>query len=264
MTYTVVIVVLWAAFWGFIGAMVGSGRGRGGLGFLLGALFSVLGVILVGLIAPTPEKLAERDAAQARALRDALKAGGQAGPEAMGVDTAITPAVRQQLLAEAIRRDPSFAEASDPVTLGRLAETMVSLERDHQLKAELRQLKARKAANAAESGAHEWPGALIEVALDPIQSSHWSTILDGAHVENRWSILKMETDQAGQLKLTVSVWGQPVAELPALKMAGHPDLVEAVGGGVNVGVAKLDTRSVPAATLFLGAGYSQRPTAPWE
>lgn len=76
-------------------------KGRGALGFLLGTLFTVLGVILIDLIATTPEKLTERDAAQARALRHALKAGGRAGPEAIGV-YGIAPAVRQQLLGERI------------------------------------------------------------------------------------------------------------------------------------------------------------------
>ena len=55
----------------FIGMAVGNSKGRGGLGFLLGLVFGVFGLIVIAVLGPTPEAQARRDlqvAAAARAL----------------------------------------------------------------------------------------------------------------------------------------------------------------------------------------------------
>jgi alpha-tubulin suppressor-like RCC1 family protein len=102
-----------------------------------------IGVIIIALLPPTQAKLAERDKAQAEAIRDALTSvslTNTAGPvSASGI--VITPQVRQELLAEAIRRDPTLVAAQDPESLKRLGEAMTILEQEYVLKTELRQLR---------------------------------------------------------------------------------------------------------------------------
>lgn len=262
-------VILWIVFWILIGpilgAAVGSGRGRTGTGFLLGLLLGIVGVIIVALLAPTPEKLAERDRAQARAIRDELASRGIDARTTQPDRSGVEPPSRQSLLAEAIRRDPTLDNAHDPATLKRLADTMSELEQEFRLRSELQQLRRDKALAAADAGMFEWQGGVIDAALDPREPQAWAAVVDGSPVADLWARIGMGTDEAGQLKLTATVWGQPVAELTAEKMADHPDLIEAVGKGVNVGVLRLDQSSgSPIVTLHLGRGYRNRPVPPWE
>jgi hypothetical protein len=56
---TVLYVALWIGGAGGIGALIGSGRGRGGLGFVLGVLLGLIGWIIVAVVSRTPEKEAE-------------------------------------------------------------------------------------------------------------------------------------------------------------------------------------------------------------
>lgn len=50
MVYLIVAIIF-----GAIGAAVGSGKGRTGLGFILGALLSLIGVIIIAVMDPSPD-----------------------------------------------------------------------------------------------------------------------------------------------------------------------------------------------------------------
>jgi hypothetical protein len=64
-----ILLLLWAAVGGGIGYWIGSGKGRGGVGFALGLAFGWIGWIIVALLHPTVEVEARRMAALAAALR---------------------------------------------------------------------------------------------------------------------------------------------------------------------------------------------------
>jgi hypothetical protein len=64
-----VLLLLWAAVGGGIGYWIGSGKGRGGVGFVLGLAFGWIGWIIVALLHPTAEVEARRMASLADALR---------------------------------------------------------------------------------------------------------------------------------------------------------------------------------------------------
>jgi len=61
-TYFVIAIVF-----GVIGALIGSGKGRGGLGFVLGALLSLIGIIIIAVMDPSPDHVAARGARPAGA-----------------------------------------------------------------------------------------------------------------------------------------------------------------------------------------------------
>ena len=48
------VYLLVALIFGGIGAAIGSGKGRTGLGFVLGALLAIIGVIIIALMDPAP------------------------------------------------------------------------------------------------------------------------------------------------------------------------------------------------------------------
>ena len=60
------LVSIWV-FSGLLGAMIGSGKGKAGQGFLLGLLLGVIGLIIIAVISPTPEAQAHRNAQVASA-----------------------------------------------------------------------------------------------------------------------------------------------------------------------------------------------------
>jgi len=64
-----ILLFLWAAVGGGIGYWIGSGKGRGGLGFVLGLVLGWIGWIIVALLHPTAEVEARRMAVLAAALR---------------------------------------------------------------------------------------------------------------------------------------------------------------------------------------------------
>lgn len=145
--------VFWVVIATLVGGLVGSRKGRGGLGALLGFLLGWIGVLIIAIMKPSQQFEEQKSIAQAKVLREAL-GGGLAtttAPPSTGV--VITPEVRQELMLEAIRRDPSLAASSDPETLKRLGETMDALEKEYVLKAELDQLKATQESQAQEAAA---------------------------------------------------------------------------------------------------------------
>jgi hypothetical protein len=145
--------VFWVVIATLVGGLVGSRKGRGGLGALLGFLLGWIGVLIIAIMKPSQQFEEQKSIAQAKVLREALGGGliSATAPASTGV--VITPEVRQELMLEAIRRDPSLAASSDPETLKCLGETMDALEKEYVLKAELDQLKATQASQAQEAAA---------------------------------------------------------------------------------------------------------------
>ena len=68
---------IWAIVGGAVGAAIGSSKGRGGAGFVLGFLLGLIGWIIIAVMDPTPEKMAENHA------RIAAIQGGRFVPEAV-------------------------------------------------------------------------------------------------------------------------------------------------------------------------------------
>jgi len=60
--------LLWVAVGGGVGYWIGSGKGRGGLGFVLGLLFGVIGWLIVALLQPTVDVEERRIALLAAAV----------------------------------------------------------------------------------------------------------------------------------------------------------------------------------------------------
>jgi hypothetical protein len=150
----------WPLFWfgyvamclvfAWVGFLVGRSKGRARLGGWLGLLLGPFGVLAVGLMEPTRDVLEQRVLGT---VGDA--AGGDASRDGhVGAGFAISPQVRQELLAEAIRRDPALATVSDPAGFKRLAESVAALEEEFRLKHELEQLRStQQAAAERERGA---------------------------------------------------------------------------------------------------------------
>jgi len=137
-------ILLWLIVWTVIGGLVGKGKGRTGAGIALGLFLSLIGVIIIAVMEPTPEKRAERAHEQALAMREVL--GPQPGVGAVNVP--LTPVSRQEAVAEALRRDPSLGDTSDPDALKRLAESVTQVQEELELKAQVATIRAEEQARA--------------------------------------------------------------------------------------------------------------------
>jgi hypothetical protein len=60
-SFWLIVIIAWV-FFGFIGAAIGSSKGLGGTGFILGLLLGPIGILIVAVMSPTPEAQARRDA----------------------------------------------------------------------------------------------------------------------------------------------------------------------------------------------------------
>jgi hypothetical protein len=65
----ILVAVLWVAVWGGAGYLIGRGKGRAVAGFWLGAIFGGVGLIVIAVMAPTPQSAAEYQAQVQNALR---------------------------------------------------------------------------------------------------------------------------------------------------------------------------------------------------
>jgi hypothetical protein len=152
--------------WGGIGAAVGSGKGRGGTGLLLGILLGFIGVIIVAVMSPSREAEMQRDLRFARTLQATVT---QPAPVAA---PPVAPAVavprlsvppRQQLMADAINRDPTLANPNDPATLKRLNAAIEELAVEYQTRVELEALMAAQRPEVSPANAN----SDLTRALDP-------------------------------------------------------------------------------------------------
>jgi hypothetical protein len=74
------LLLLFWAMSGAIGGAIGSSKGRTGLGVVLGLLLGFIGWIIVAVMSPTPQKLAEQNAQVASLMARGVPAGGNAAP----------------------------------------------------------------------------------------------------------------------------------------------------------------------------------------
>lgn len=110
-SYYAVALIGWLVCF-IIGAGIGSSKGKGGEGALLGLLLGPLGLILIALSTPTPEVLAQRAAAVAAAQPDAKKGLYRECPhckEDMRRDAGTCPHCRLQSDAWVFREDHWWA-----------------------------------------------------------------------------------------------------------------------------------------------------------
>jgi hypothetical protein len=54
-----ILYVLWLGIGGGVGALIGSSKGRGPLGFVLGLVLGPIGWVIMALLAPSPEHAAK-------------------------------------------------------------------------------------------------------------------------------------------------------------------------------------------------------------
>jgi hypothetical protein len=138
----ILAVVIWTLLFGFIGAAIGTGKGRYGQGFALGFFLGFIGVIIIAVMEPTEAKRLERDNAKMAMLRSAMASTAPAsGGHMSSSDVHVTPEIRAQLMATAIERDPTLADSTSSESLQRLDTAMAVLEREYLLKTELETLQ---------------------------------------------------------------------------------------------------------------------------
>lgn len=179
----------WAAIWGFIGAAVGTPRGHRWAGVWLGVFFGFIGVIVVALLPPTAAVRAVRNREQAELLKDALFPLSASPPasheKATGgfrrIVPVVTPAIRQELMANAVSLDPSLTDVDDPDAMQRLNKTMSTLEQEYLVRAELGHLLA---VQAAETEAIEQ--ARLRAEQDAVQTARREAELVAMTPTRRW------------------------------------------------------------------------------
>lgn len=126
------LVLFWVAFTTIIGGVIGQSKGRAFAGVVWGFFLNVLGVLIIALMPLTARKQAERD--QQQAERFWAASGGAIGPAGA---PPVSGQARQELLAEAVRRDPTLGADQSPEVLARLAETLKVLEQEFALRRDL-------------------------------------------------------------------------------------------------------------------------------
>ena len=128
----------------FVAGSIGAAKGRPGMGYALGLVFSFVGVIIIALLPPSPDWIARAEAERRRrdeSLAEAVRASVQPPATESSVPS------RRDLVAEAIRRDPSLGADQDPTTLRRLAEVVAALQQEFELRADLSALEAQARAD---------------------------------------------------------------------------------------------------------------------
>jgi hypothetical protein len=140
----VVVLLLWVVLsivCLFVGGSIGKAKGYPSAGYLLGLFFSFIGLIIIAVMPPSAEWRARAEADRQRRddlLLDAVRSSANAD------QTPIESVSRRELIAEAVRRDPSLAESDSPETLGRLAEAVADLKVESELRADLASLRAEQ------------------------------------------------------------------------------------------------------------------------
>lgn len=157
--FWLIAVLVVALICGGVGYAIGSGKGRGTAGFWLGFLLSWIGWIIVAVMEPSYEEQQRRaDSVQSRGSGDGQ--APQSGvpyypPPGLYASTPTPPnpgnirlPARQELMAEAIRRNPSLNNPSDPEMLRQLNLEIEALAVEYVTKAELEELQRSMQASA--------------------------------------------------------------------------------------------------------------------
>ena len=113
------------------GWWLGKSKGRSGAGALLGFFLGWIGVIILAVMEPSEAELQRRAALTAPMISVPM---GQVGWPAEG-RYALPP--RAQLVAEAIRRDPSLADTGAPGAVERMQRALATLTAEYQLRADV-------------------------------------------------------------------------------------------------------------------------------
>lgn len=91
-----VILVGWVGIGGGIGALIGSQRGRGGLGFILGLFGGFVGWIVILLLPPTPDHLAAQPVPGTTMTRGEMYRECPSCKEQMRRDASVCPHCRTE------------------------------------------------------------------------------------------------------------------------------------------------------------------------
>lgn len=143
----ILFLLLWVGLWGGVGAAVGSNKDRAVEGFWLGVLLGIIGIIIVALMSPG-SSASRPGPSQKPHWRDRAPVQSQQDPRIHPVPKVNVPP-RQHLMAEAINRDPTLANPSDPAALRRLNEAVDELAIEWTTRIELEQLMALQDNNPA-------------------------------------------------------------------------------------------------------------------
>jgi hypothetical protein len=162
-------VILWCVVWGALGTAVGAAKGRKVLGALLGIVMGVIGIIIVAVLPPTRAVVAARDARLAQAIQSAVTPQSaresSLGAASSVKEVATSSQSRQELIAEAILRDPTLADPSDPDALRRLNAAIEELIVERRTRSELEVVLALQGVGAADGEPD--PGSDLSLAADP-------------------------------------------------------------------------------------------------
>lgn len=150
---------MWVGIWlvsaiifAIIGGLIGSSKGRGLSGTVLGFLLGIFGLLIVAVLPVSDEVRREQDADLAEQIAGALEQQHGARVDASGLNPTEVAALRQQAVAEALSFDPSL-NANDPATLARLDLAASDVER--RLRLEREQARAQDRLEREQEAAKE-------------------------------------------------------------------------------------------------------------
>lgn len=255
LTYVIVWSVAAFVVFGLLGATIGGRKGRGVLGFFLGAFLGLIGLIVIAVVSPSQKVQRERDEILASAIGRAVVGGG-----AISVD----PLRREQATAEAIRRDPSLgANQDDSESLERLRLAVDAILLEMQTRDDLEAVRSRavEEAEAAKArAAVETAQAEREARLQAMNSTQrWivthpgvvvtiGVVLVGALALSAWGVqgvLAKSSQRAADARCALT---SPNADLSQCINISNRDALAGIDGS-NSNLSGLSIPSAPGANL---------------